>query len=92
VEDGAMRVSFDHAAGLRAHGDSLVGFELAGKDHKFHSAKAIIADAGSQKGSVVVTSDSVAEPVYVRYAWQGVTAANLYNAADLPASTFTSEP
>jgi sialate O-acetylesterase len=86
-----MRVYFDHAAGLRAHGETLVGFELAGRDHKFYLATAVIADGGSEKNSVVVTSDKVAEPLYVRYAWQGMTAANLYNAADLPASTFTSE-
>jgi sialate O-acetylesterase len=87
-----MRVYFTHAAGLRAHGDTLLGFELAGKDHTFYPAKAEIADTGSEKGSVVVTSDRVADPVYVRYAWQGVTAATLYNAADLPAPTFSSEP
>jgi sialate O-acetylesterase len=91
-EGSGMRVYFDHAAGLRAHGDTLVGFEVAGKDHAFYPAKAEISDAGLEKGSVVVTSDRVADPMYVRYAWQGVTAANLYNAADLPASTFTSEP
>jgi sialate O-acetylesterase len=92
TEGSAMRVYFDHAAGLRAHGDTLLGFELAGKDHTFYPAKAEIADAGSAKGSVVVTCDRVVDPMYVRYAWQGVTAANLYNAADLPAPTFTSEP
>jgi sialate O-acetylesterase len=92
TEGSGMRVYFTHAAGLRAHGDTLLGFELAGKDHTFYPAKAETADAGSEKGSVVVTSDRVADPVYVRYAWQGVTAANLYNAADLPAPTFTSEP
>ncbi len=43
-EGGAMRVSFSHAAGLRAHGDTLVGFEVAGKDHTFYPAKASIAD------------------------------------------------
>ena len=92
TEGSGMRVYFTHATGLRAHGDTLLGFELAGKDHTFYPAKAEIADAGFEKDSVVVTSDRVADPVYVRYAWQGVTAANLYNAADLPASTFSSEP
>jgi sialate O-acetylesterase len=92
TDGSAMRVYFDHATGLRAHGDALVGFEVAGKDHKFYPAKAEISDSGAQKGSVLATSDSVSGPMYVRYAWQGVTAANLYNAADLPAPTFTSEP
>ncbi|HWZ51037.1 MAG TPA: sialate O-acetylesterase [Granulicella sp.] len=93
-ENGGMRVYFDHAAGLRAHGDSLIGFELAGPDRKFYPAKAVIGAASgisSGNGSVVVTSERVSDPVYVRYAWPGATTANLYNSADLPASTFTSE-
>lgn len=90
-EDGGIRVYFDHAAGLRAHGASLLGFELAGKDRKFYPAQAVIGDAPAGKGSVLVSSDSVPDPAYVRYAWQGVTSANLYNAADLPTPTFTSE-
>ncbi len=90
-EDGGMRVYFDHAAGLRVHGDTLLGFEVAGKDGVFYPAKATIAGGAAQNGSVVVSSDRVGDPQYVRYGWQGVTAANLYNSADLPASTFTSE-
>jgi sialate O-acetylesterase len=86
-----MRVYFDHAAGLRMHGTTLQGFEVAGKDHKFYPAKALIAESGAQRGSVLASSDSVVDPVYVRYAWQDVTDANLYNSADLPAPTFTSE-
>jgi sialate O-acetylesterase len=90
-EDNGLRVYFDHANGLRTHGAALLGFEVAGKDHTFYPAKATIVETGAQRGSVLVHSDSVAEPVYVRYAWQNVTDANLYNAADLPAPTFTSE-
>jgi sialate O-acetylesterase len=90
-EDNGLRVYFDHAAGLRTHGATLQGFEVAGKDHTFYPAKAAIADTGAERGSVLVTSDRVDDPVYVRYAWQDVTDANLYNSAHLPAPTFTSE-
>jgi sialate O-acetylesterase len=86
-ESSVMRVYFDHAgAALHAKGGALLGFEVAGKDHKFVPAEAVVDGS-----TVVVKSGGVAEPVYVRYGWQGVTAANLYNAAELPASTFTSE-
>jgi sialate O-acetylesterase len=86
-EDGKMRVYFDHAGkGLHARGGALTGFELAGKDGKF-----VPADAEIESGTVAVSSPQVPEPVRVRYAWTGFTTANLYNSADLPASTFTSE-
>jgi len=85
----SMEVYFDHVGdGLHAKGATLLGFELAGKDKQFFPAMATV-EAG--KRVVSVSSDKVAEPLYVRYAWQSATDANLYNAADLPASTFTSE-
>ncbi len=85
-EDSKVRVYFDHARELHAKGSALQGFEVAGKDHKFVAAEAV-ADGNT----VVVSSSQVAEPVSVRYAWEGFTTANLYNEADLPTSTFTSE-
>jgi sialate O-acetylesterase len=81
-----MRVWFDHGAGLTSKGGSLTGFEIAGPDKQFVPATATI-----QGSSVLVTNDAVKNPQYVRYAWQNVTDANLYNGAGLPASTFTSE-
>jgi sialate O-acetylesterase len=88
VEGSKARLYFAHAgSGLSAKGGKLVGFEIAGKDHKFVPADAVIDGQ-----SVVVSADEVAEPVSVRYAWQGFTSANLYNSAGLPASTFTTEP
>ena len=44
-----------------------------------------------QGTSVLVSSPEVADPVQVRYAWQGFTDANLYNAVPLPASTFIAQ-
>jgi sialate O-acetylesterase len=86
-EDSKIRVYFDHAShALHAKGTALQGFELAGKDHHFVPASAVI-----EGQTVVVSSPQVSDPVSVRYAWPGFTTANLYNDADLPASTFTSE-
>ena len=39
---------------------------------------------------MVATSESVAEPVYVRYGWANSPQCNLFNGEGLPASPFTS--
>jgi sialate O-acetylesterase len=88
VEGHVLRVWFTHAdQGLVAKGGALTGFELAGSDHKFSPA-----DTRVDGHTVVASSAQVAHPVYVRYAWENVPQANLFNTADLPASPFTSEP
>ena len=87
TRDGnCLRVWFDHAKGLNSKGSALSGFEVAGEDRHFISANAVI-----DNDSVSVSSPSVTEPRYVRYAWPNATQANLYNSTGLPASTFTSE-
>ena len=72
-------------AGLTAKGgDSLQYFAIAGKDKKFVWAKAEI-----DGDHVVVWSDAVESPVFVRYAWaDNPEGANLYNKDGLPASPF----
>ncbi len=90
-ENGAMRVWFDHAAaGLVLHGTTLQAMEVAGEDRRFVTATAHI-EKSSAGDSVLVSSPQVPTPVYVRYAWSNATDGNLYNAAGLPASTFSSE-
>ncbi len=82
-----MHVWFDHAeGGLIAQGP-LTGFEVAGPEGNFQSATARI-----EGETVVVSSPSVPEPRYVRYAWMSFPTASLYNRDGLPASTFTSFP
>ena len=83
----AMRVYFDHGEKLGTNGRPAGGFELAGSDHQF-----VKAEARLDGETVVVSAASVKEPVYVRYGWSSVIETPLYNAAGLPASTFTSEP
>ena len=81
------RVSFDYAdSGLVFHGDRLLGFALAGEDRRFHWA-----DATIEGQTVVVSSRAVRSPVAVRYAWADNPAANLYNAAGLPAVPFRTD-
>ncbi|ADW69698.1 sialate O-acetylesterase [Granulicella tundricola] len=83
----AMRVWFDAGKGLTFRGKAASGFELAGADHHF-----LLAEAEVEGESVVVRSQAVPLPVYVRYGWSSVVPESLYNAAGLPASTFSSEP
>ncbi len=64
------------------------GFTIAGKDKKFHWAKAYII--GTDK--VKVWSDDVSKPVSVRYAWaDNPEDANLYNSYNLPAFPFRTD-
>ena len=80
-------VSFQYAQGLHtADGKPLRGFELSDGNGIFYPATAEIVGE-----EVKVTSNQVATPKVVRYAFTPVTDANLVNQAKLPASTFTSE-
>jgi sialate O-acetylesterase len=62
------------------------GFEVAGADQKFFSAK------GEINGSnIILESNFVAEPVAVRYAWSNNPDGNLYNEVNLPAGPFRTD-
>jgi sialate O-acetylesterase len=90
VQGGAIRVTFTHlGGGLKAKGDTLKGFQIAGDDKKFVDAEAKI-----DGDTLVINSAQVAAPVAVRYAWDNYPegmGCNLYNAADLPAAPFRSD-
>lgn len=85
--DGKAILTFENVGGgLKAQGETLKGFAIAGEDKKFHWASAKID--GNQ---VIVQSDAVANPVAVRYAWADNPEATLYNAEGLPASPFRTD-
>jgi sialate O-acetylesterase len=84
---GALKLRFDHAdRGLVVKGDTLGAFSVAGDDRKWYWA-----DARIEGRSVIVSSKSVPNPKFVRYAWQSNPAATLYNGAGLPASPFRTD-
>lgn len=87
-KDGSrVRLKFDHVdGGLVAHGDDLKGFAVAGEDHHFVWANAVIAG-----NTVVVSSPDVPNPVAVRYAWDIDPVCNLYNRVGLPAVPFRTD-
>ena len=64
----------------------LEGFFICGEDKKW-----VWADAKIDGTTVIVTSDKVAVPVAVRYAWADNPTCNLYNGANLPASPFRTD-
>jgi sialate O-acetylesterase len=86
IEPGAVRVWFDNASALSSNGRPLDGFELAGSDHQFIHASAII-----QGDTILVSAPGMVQPRYVRYGWSNVVQGWFYNEAGLPGSTFTSE-
>ena len=88
IEDGKVILSFDHVDGglVAKDGEELKGFAIAGADKKF-----VWADAKIDGDKVVVSSEKIAEPVAVRYAWADNPVCNLYNAEGLPASPFRTD-
>lgn len=70
-----------------SNGD-LRGFTIAGKDKIFEQAKAYVKNCNS----LVIYSDKVKSPRYVRYAWENCPLdANLVNKEGLPATPFRTD-
>ena len=89
-EADSIIINFDHiGSGLKIKGGGgLSYFSIAGEDKNFVWARAKIVN-----NRVVVWSDEIKNPVYVRYAWADNPAgANLYNNEGLPASPFEACP
>lgn len=82
-------ISFTNTGGglITNDGDELSEFAIAGADKKFVWAKAKI-----EGSNVMVWSDEVPNPQYVRYAWaDNPVNPNLYNKEGLPASPFRTD-
>jgi sialate O-acetylesterase len=74
-------------SGLSVKGNTLEGFEVAGADKIFYPATAAI-----EGDHLVVTSNKVAVPVAVHYAWADDAGnANLFNKEGFPASPFRTD-
>jgi len=71
---------------LVVKGDKLEEFSVAGADHQWHWADAVVAG-----DSIVVSSPQVPEPQAARYAWQPNPKATLFNGAGLPAGPFRTD-
>lgn len=88
---GYATVNFTHADNglqIKDKYGYLRGFELAGADHKFYYAQAIIVDGNKVK----VWCPQVAQPVAVRYGWTDAPVDdNLFSKEGLPVSPFRSD-
>lgn len=71
---------------ISADGQSLSWFTIAGPDRKFVPAQAVI------KGKkVIVSSEAVASPIAVRFAWDETAMPNFCNKEKLPAAPFRTD-
>ncbi|MDQ1085568.1 sialate O-acetylesterase [Siphonobacter sp. SORGH_AS_1065] len=89
IQGNKIKLSFTNVgSGLQAiDGEPLGDFAIAGSDKKF-----VWAQARIEGDQVVVWSDEVPNPQYVRYAWaDNPVHANLYNKEGLPASPFRTD-
>ena len=89
IEGNKIVVSFKSiGSGLVANdGEALSEFAIAGEDKKF-----VWANAKIDNNKVMVWSDEVSQPKYVRYAWaDNPDNPNLYNKDGLPASPFRTD-
>ncbi|MBN2512097.1 MAG: hypothetical protein JXB18_04070 [Sedimentisphaerales bacterium] len=87
IERNKIRISFNYTnGGLVAKDGPLTDFMIAGEDHVFISAKAVI-----EGDTIVVSSPDIQNPVAVRYAWSNWARPNLFNEAGLPASSFRTD-
>ena len=86
IEGNKVIISFDHTGSglVTDDGEALSEFAIAGEDKNF-----VWANAKIQGDKVIVWSEEVPDPKYVRYAWaDNPDNPNLYNKEGLPASPF----
>jgi len=87
VEGNKIILTFTHVgSGLITKNGDLKDLTIAGDDKKFVPAKAVI-----QKDKVIVSAESVQNPVAVRAGWRFCPQMNLYNKENLPATPFRTD-
>jgi len=87
IENDRIRLDFMHATnGLVAKNGELRNFEIADKEQIFVPATAVI-----EGNSVIVSSRQITSPLAVRYAFNNIDEATLFNTEGLPASTFRTD-
>ncbi len=87
IEGNSIRLLFDNIGSALVAKGELKTFVIAGKDGKFLPATAKLEGC-----SIVVSSDKIARPKAVRYAWaDNPDGCNLYNSEGLPASPFRTD-
>jgi GH35 family endo-1,4-beta-xylanase len=85
IDGDRVTVSFDEPLKI-SKGDRMLGFSVAGADGEYR-----FADARLDENKVVLKAAGISQPKTVRYAWSGLTDANLVNTAGLPAEPFRTD-
>jgi sialate O-acetylesterase len=86
IEKNKVLVAFDYAEGLHFLNKKSNQFEIAGADNVFY-----VADASIKNNTVLLNSKKVPKPLKVRFAWTNTAQSELFNKANLPASSFITE-
>lgn len=89
IEGNKIIISFTNTGGglITIDEDTLSAFAIAGADKKF-----VWANARIEGDKVIVWSEGITEPRYVRYAWaDNPVNPNLFNKERLPASPFRTD-
>lgn len=87
IKGNSIIVTFARAPmGLTSYNNPLTLFTIAGADRKFYPAKARI-----ENNQVIVLSDSVSNPVAVRYAFKDYAEGELFGSEGLPVSSFRTD-
>jgi len=90
VKDNQIVLSFENIGTGLVTPDKygyIKGFEIAGKDHVFHFAKAFI-----KNNTVIVFNENVADPLAVHFGWAGdASDCNLFNKEGFPAVPFRTD-
>lgn len=87
--EGKIYINFDNApGGICPMWTSLTGFEIAGPDRVFHSAKAEIETRTTR---LAVSSPEVPQPVAVRYAYKNYVEASIFSISGIPVAPFRTD-
>ena len=87
IRGNEVEVFFHHAGEGLSPWQDIRGFELCGPDGVYHEAQARLNESNK---SIVVSSQTVPEPVAVRYCYRAFLPGNLHNHRNLPAMPFSS--
>jgi len=86
AEGARLRLEFEHGEGLTTRGEALANLQIRGADGAWHAAESQL-----EGSTIVAWSAQVPVPLAARLGFGAADRVNLWNAAGLPASSFTSE-
>jgi sialate O-acetylesterase len=87
--EGKIYINFDNAQrGIYPMWTALEGFEIAGEDKVFHSAKAEIE---TKTARLAVSNEKISNPVAVRYAYRNYVEASIFSVNGIPVAPFRTD-